>query len=85
MRTIWKYGFDIKGNFDLAMPEGARIRDVRLQKGIPIMWAEVETENKNETRHFELYGTGHEIADYTFLRFIKTFHQGEFVWHLYER
>lgn len=83
MKTIWKYEIPIQDRFYLQMPEGARVLSVQVQRGIPSLWATVDSSARNTIHDFELRGTGHalgEVGDY-----LCTFqmHDGSLVWHLF--
>lgn len=85
--TIHKYLFPIADTFELILPLGAKILSVDCQRGFPAMWILHDTDKKIiETRHFRLYGTGHDIKDIDDLIFVASFqmHNGDFVWHLFE-
>lgn len=82
MSRIWKY--PVKGpNFELAMPQGARVLTVQVQHGEPVLWALVDPEKPHARRAFLLIGTGHDF-DATGLNYVGTFQEGPFVWHLFE-
>lgn len=80
--NIFKYPVEI-GEFSHQMPVGAKILTAALQNGEPQMWAIVDKSQPVEERKFQVIGTGHEF-DLSDKRFISTFQQGPFVWHLFE-
>ncbi len=86
---IWKYEIKIDDKIQIEMPEKAEILSVQVQKGIVCIWALVDSENKTETRYFEVFGTGHKVpVDMGISRkFIGTFqiYGGDLVFHLFER
>lgn len=86
---IWKYEITPDDRVQIEMPEKAEILSVQVQKGIVCIWALVNTENKTETRCFEVFGTGHKVpVDMGISRkFIGTFQMdgGDLVFHLFER
>jgi len=95
MITIWKFetlvGGEFKEKFTLKMPEYAKILTIQRDEktNIPCIWAEVNTDNETVERHFELFGTGHEIhydmgVDRQYLGTYQ-YQKGEFVGHIYER
>jgi hypothetical protein len=86
MKTIWKYELKVMDYQETVMPIGAEILTVQIQKGIPCLWAVVDSSNKKEQRVFVLYGTGHTMID-TKLKFIGTFQFPEhnLVFHLFEK
>lgn len=92
MRTIYKYPLlllQAAVGQSVTMPLGAEIRMVGLDPtGAPCIWAEVlalkSSEIEEERRTFWLYGTGTPIAVADGLKYVGSWVQGEFVWHLYE-
>lgn len=87
-KQIWK--FEIKPNQDIIeMPQGAEILTIQNQNGNACIWALVNPENDTEKRHFEVFGTGHNIYyDMGVERkYINTFQLegGQLVFHLFER
>lgn len=88
IKQIWK--FEINPNkVIIEMPKGAEILTIQIQDENPCIWALVNPENEKDLRHFEIYGTGHDIK-YGFDTsrvYINTFqmHNGSLVFHLFER
>ena len=81
MKTIWK--FSLAKSLDVPMPRGATIVSVQLQEGFGLcIWAIVDSEAEQRTRHFVQVGTGHPIAEY--LEYVGTWQELPFVWHLFE-
>ena len=91
MITIWKYELEFNGMTKVDMPKGATILTVQQDQKTnkPCLWVMVNTEEENETRYIELFGTGHEIKyDMGVERqYIGTYQyqKGEFVGHVFER
>jgi len=88
MKTVFKYPLTVRDYVEIPMPEGAEILAVQTQHGIPCLWARVDTERPDETRHFRISGTGHELSTTDEpLRYVGTFQlqDGIFVGHLFER
>ena len=83
-KTIWKFTFDISDSISVPMPKGADILSVEVQGGVPCIWALVDPDAEKEARKFLLYGTGHPIDGMSADRYVATFQQGPFVWHLFE-
>lgn len=82
MRTIYKYPLALGMNV-IDLPFGSSIEAVAQQHGTVAMWAEVNSENKPETRTFYVYGTGHPIpAGFVY---VGTAFGDPFVWHIYEQ
>jgi hypothetical protein len=65
------------------MPMDAQILTVQKQDGEPTIWAMVNTENELETRNFTIVGTGNSFDDKD-MKYIGTFQDSPFVWHLFE-
>ena len=81
--TIWKFPIPIQGSIPIEIPIGARFLSAQYQDGQgPMMWCEVDPDAKKEVREFYLIGTGHPIPEHA--RYLCTFQQGVFVWHLYD-
>lgn len=78
MITIHKYGEGL-----VNMPKGAIVRKAGMQDGRVVIWAEVDTSQPMELRHFVTYGTGWEIGEEARC-YIDTIFDGAFVWHVYE-
>ena len=82
MKQIWKY----KVENVIEMPKGAEILSVQIQNGEMFnacIWAKVNSENELEKRKFVIIGTGHSFDD-TNMKYIGTYQDGPFVWHLFE-
>ena len=92
-KIIWKYSTlqngSFKDYFSLYMPKGAEILTVQIDQknNQPTVWAMVDPEAEQETRTFELFGTGHTIPTGVERKYIGTYQyqNGEFVGHLFER
>lgn len=85
MKAVWKYDVPIDDDFTLRMPEGAKILSGAVQRGSPVIWALVDTQASDVSRHFILRGTGHSIVDEK-LTFIASFflRDGALIFHLFE-
>ena len=83
MQTIYKYPFEVKNEFTLAMPEGAQVLTVQLQGETPCIWAMVDHDTPMIERTFAVFGTGHPLPKKKSM-YISTFQQPPFVWHLFE-
>lgn len=79
MKTVYKYPLEQP---TIPMPEGAVIRDVAYQNGVPCIWAQVDLDKPLVTRVFTVIGTGHPVPDRS--TYVKTLHNPPHVWHLYE-
>jgi hypothetical protein len=87
-KQIWKFAINAN-RFAVEMPKNAEILTVQVQNETPCIWALVNPESPKELRHFEFYGTGHDIhCDMGIERkYINTFQLdgGALVFHLFER
>ncbi|HOH62242.1 MAG TPA: hypothetical protein PK698_07230 [Bacilli bacterium] len=54
---------DIDDKVTITMPKNAEILSVQVQQGGPVMWAIVNPEEEKVERHFEMFGTGHQIPE----------------------
>jgi hypothetical protein len=79
MKQIWKYKLSESG---IEMPIDAEILSVQLQNDIPHIWAMVSPQNELEKRKFVIVGTGQSFDD-TNMKYIGTYQDGPFVWHLF--
>lgn len=82
MTTVWKYPLTSSSG-KMMIPHGVEI--IRVDKdwqGVVCVWAIVDSENvsKNEDQIF-IIGTGSEIPERS--RYIGTFAEGPFVWHVF--
>jgi hypothetical protein len=87
-RAVWKFEAPILDRFALAMPKGAEIVSVQVQRGVPCAWALVDPKARLEVRTFHWVGTGHEhpVAFWSWLRWRGTvqLEEGALVFHLFE-
>ena len=87
-KQIWKFTIN-PNKIIVEMPKDAEILTIQTQNETPCIWALVNPENEKELRHFEVYGTGHDIHyDMGIERkYINTFqlYGGSLVFHLFER
>lgn len=88
VKQVWKFSL-YPYKTEIEMPFRAEILTVQTQNDAAYIWALIIPTNKKELRHFEIYGTGHDIP-YDMgeeRKYINTFqlHDGELVFHLFER
>ena len=93
METIWKYPIEIQDRQTIKMPRGAAILCCQVQKGVPCIWAFVDSAVKEMSeRIIRIFGTGLPITrdrcegwPWPF-RYIGTFQtlNGDFVGHVFE-
>lgn len=84
MKVVHKYPFDVLDLIKIKMPEGARVLTVQTQRGVPCIWAIVDTEQPTKTHYFRVFGTGHaDISDQLYIGTFQLF-DGEFIGHLFE-
>lgn len=81
MKTILKYQLviDVKNIQTIVMPKNANILKVDLLETNyenAVLWAYVDTENEKEIRQFEVFNTGQEMPQ---LSYIVRFYVGTFI------
>jgi hypothetical protein len=81
---IWKYQVPQNRLFEIEMPAAAHILSVQMQQDKTCIWALVNPLLTKEMRKFQMVGTGHEFDLFPTHRFIGTFQDGPFVFHLFE-
>lgn len=84
--VVWKFKLGSWGasvsRTDVSMPEHARVLRVGAQQGVPVLWAEVVPEARQELRRFILVGTGFPVPPEG--TYLGTFEIDWFVGHVYE-
>lgn len=60
--TIWKFPLSTTDRQVLAMPRGATLLSVQIQRGVPCLWALVDSTSPMGKRYIAVYGTGNPIA-----------------------
>ncbi len=85
---IWKYAIT-PDKLSHEIPKNGVIRHIDVQYDDICLWVEVNPIKLKETRHFEIFGTGHPIQhdlgiERTYLGSVKL-KCGAFVFHIYER
>jgi len=94
MKKIFKYQFSTTSSLGISMPRFAKILCVQVQNNVACIWAMVDPEQPTEMKHFEVFGTGHEIPDIpdAFPEiparvYVGTYQEagGKLVWHLFEK
>ncbi len=80
MRTIWKYEIAFAG--EISVPKGSEFLTADIQDELFCAWFLVDSEAEKEAREFYIHGTGHEIGPNE--KYLGTFQQPPFVWHLFE-
>lgn len=82
MRTIWKYSLE-DGYSELWLSQTAQVVEVGLDpSGAWSLWALHFTTDPVDRRTFRVFGTGHEVPDGW--KYVGTFHEPGFVWHVFE-
>lgn len=88
-KKIYKYPLKVADKQVIKLPVGAEILTVQTQNETPCIWALVNPENETQERHFEVFGTGHDVPNDMGIerKYINTFqlHGGGLVFHLFER
>lgn len=85
MKTIFKYEIPhhVSGAFSLSMPEGAEVLALQMQRGVPYIWAKVGAGLLTE-RQFRIVATGERFRDDERYKYVDTFQDQGYVWHLFE-
>lgn len=88
MKTIYKYPLEVANRQIINLPEGANILNVLNQNEVPVLYAEVDTEEKEiEKVEIAMVGTGHpidEIEEYEYITSV-LFKEGKFISHFYHK
>lgn len=87
MNTIWKFPIEITAEKRVSLPENASILTVQTQKGVPHIWALLDSGAQLVDRIFAVYGTGHRLPkDMSMHKYIGTFQMSNnlLVFHLFE-
>jgi DNA-directed RNA polymerase subunit RPC12/RpoP len=84
-RKIFKYLLLIDDEIKISMPEGSEILTAQTQRGIPYIWAIVDTGAPLTTRRLCLRGTGHTFKGNEG-KYIGTFQidNGTLIFHVFE-
>lgn len=86
MKTIWKFTLELIDAQLIAMPAGSQLLTVQLQGDTPCLWALVDDYvGLVQVRTIEIHGTGNPIDSDHQRRYVATFQQPPFVWHVFER
>lgn len=89
METIWKYSLETIEKQVINVPIGAEILTVQEQFNEPVLWAKVDSGEKTEERHIEIFGTGSTIPEDMGAerKYIATYQLdgGTFIGHVFER
>lgn len=85
--TIWKFPLVITDIQQITVTEGAIILSVGTQNNSVCVWVMMDPKAKDQKRTIRIYGTGHEIQESEFLKFIGTVatHNDALRWHIFER
>ena len=81
---VYKYNFQVSDKFTISMPKGAKILHIDLQHNQPTIWALGDQHRPIESHAFRVFCTGHDLPDNEALKFVATFLQSPFVWHVFE-
>lgn len=87
MQVIWKQQIIITDRVSVFVPKGSEILSFQLQNGEPTIWFLCNSDQQQEERFLEIFGTGNPIySDMGVSRkFIGTIQKDGLVWHLFER
>ena len=81
MRTIYKYFFKAEDYTTIAMHKGAEIVRVEEVNGKMYLWAIVDTKQPIITHIFNIFDEGVPLPE---TKYIVTWRQGPFVWHMFK-
>lgn len=86
MKTIWKFTFSVADSFTVSMPAGAEFLHVAMQRDLSCMWLSVDDQAFQVLRRFAVQGTGRLLGEARRedVRYLGTFQNGPFVWHLFD-
>ena len=84
MKRIWKYAFEVEDFVRILMPKGSEVLHVDVQRGDATIWVLANPDNPKEERTFRIVGTGNPFPDANDMKYIATFQQPPFVWHVFE-
>lgn len=82
VKRIFKYPLEITDRQTINMPGEAQLLTVKMQGGVPCLWAIVETEKPSRPHTIQIFGTGHDATDAG--AYIATFQTGPLVFHVFE-
>lgn len=84
MNTIYKYPIEITDRQEIQMPFNAIVIHAGLDpKGVPCVWAEVESNKRLAPVELFIVGTGNPMPEKSTVH-IGSFVQGPFVWHVFK-
>lgn len=84
MKAIFKYTLEFKGTQEIEMPENSEILEVKLQNGIPVLWAIVYDTNPKEKVVINMFMTGEQINPCMYQKHISTIQKDDMVLHFFE-
>lgn len=86
MIAVWKFPLNLGLN-SVMMPAGSEILSAAIQGEKPgqlCCWARVAPSAPRELRRILVRGTGSELDEFSFARFVATVLDGDYVWHVFE-
>ncbi|MCD8178085.1 MAG: hypothetical protein LUE98_11935 [Tannerellaceae bacterium] len=83
MKTIHKFPLVVTEEQTISLPKGAVLLSSQIQNGVPILWAEVDTNAEKHAVTVKMFGTGCEIPEDEWLLFCGSFQINGYVWHAY--
>ncbi len=81
---VLKYQFQIADNITIAAPRESSFLKVEIQNEIPTMWLLVPDDLESTGKYFTIFGTGQQIFSMRGKRYLDTFFDQGYVWHLFE-
>lgn len=82
---IYKYKlpFIINEIFQINLPEDAGILSFQFQNDNPFIWAIIDKQKAIISQEFLIMGTGHDFPEDFIGKFVGTWQDNPFVWHLF--
>jgi len=87
--TVWKFPLNQEDTQTVDIPLPAQILCVQMQNGKACIWALCDPKRPLQRKTIRIYGTGYplRVIEYRGMRtdrYISTFQNGPFVWHVFE-
>lgn len=81
MKVIYKYKLE---SGPICLTKGAEILTIQLQNGYPYIWTLIDNKAEKDYKVLVILGTGQEMPENFDYKYIATFQQNTFVWHVFE-
>ena len=85
MRVIHKFPLILTDKQSFDLPADVEFLTVQVQRGVPCLWALIETDNPTRPHEIAIYGTGHLVRGDGTRYYIGTFQleHGAHVFHVF--